>query len=63
MLENSSIPTPKLSAAAVANRRLMQIPDLHTTLEDYRLAGGAGSRNRETAFELTLKSANALLGR
>ena len=57
MLENSSIPTPKLSAAAVANRRLMQIPDLHTTLEDYRLAAESGSRNREAAFELALKCA------
>lgn len=30
---------------------------LHTTLEDYGLAVGARSRNREAAFELALKSA------
>ena len=30
---------------------------LHTTLEDYQLAVEAGSRNREAAFELAIKSA------
>jgi hypothetical protein len=35
---------------------LCKTQTLHTSLEDYRLAVGAGSRNRDAAFELALKS-------
>ena len=39
-----------------ANRRLLQIPDPAYNSEDYRIAVESGSRHREAAFELALKS-------
>ena len=57
MPENSSILTHRLSAAEhLPIEDLCKSQTLHTTLEDYRLAVKAGSRHREAAFELALKS-------
>ena len=58
MLDNSSIPTPRLFAAARwPIEDLCKSQTLHITLEDYRFAVKAGSRNRVAVFELALKSA------
>ena len=54
--------TQAISSRTLPIEDLCKSQTLHTTLEDYRLAVKAGSRNREVAFELALRSA-ALLGR
>ena len=57
MLENSSIPTTQaISSRKLPIEDLCKSQTLHTTVEDYLLAVKAGSRNREAAFELALKS-------
>ena len=45
-----------ISSRTLPIEDLCKSQTLHTTLEDYRLAVKAGSRNREAAFELALKS-------
>jgi DNA polymerase elongation subunit (family B) len=49
--------THAISSRTLPIEDLCKSQTLHTTLEDYRLAVEAGSRNREAAFELALKSA------
>ena len=49
--------TQAISSRTLPIEDLCKSKTLHTTLEDYRLAVKAGSRNREAAFELALKSA------
>ena len=48
--------TQAISSRTLPIEDLCKSQTLHTTLEAYRLAVGAGSRNREAAFELALKS-------
>ena len=59
MLENSSTPTPKLSAATRCQSKTYANP--RPCIPRWKITGspvGAGSRNREAAFELALKSPN-----
>jgi DNA polymerase I len=49
--------TQAISSRTLPIEDLCKSQTLHTTLEDYRLAVKAGSRNREAAFELALRSA------
>ena len=48
--------TKAISSRTLPIEDLCQSQILHITLEDYRLAVKASSRNREAAFELALKS-------
>jgi hypothetical protein len=48
--------TRAISSRTLPIGDLCKSQTLHTTLEDYRLAVESGSRNREAAFELALKS-------
>ena len=48
--------TQAISSRTLPIEDLCKSQTLHTTLEGYRLAVEAGSRNREAAFELALRS-------
>ena len=48
--------TQAISSRTLPIEDLCKSQTLHATPEDYRLAVRAGSRNREAAFELALKS-------
>ena len=53
--------TQAISSRTLPIEDLCKSQTLHTTPEDYRLAVKSGSRNREAAFELALKSATPFL--
>jgi DNA polymerase elongation subunit (family B) len=48
--------TQAISSRTLPIEEFCKSQALHTTLEDYRIAVESGSRHREAAFELALKS-------